>query len=86
MAIKRTAPLGIVSAVALTLGAMSLPARADDTIKVGVLVPLSGNFAPNGQQTLTGIKMYFDEIGNAVAGHKIELIVEDTQGKPGWSA
>ena len=84
MAIKRTAPLGLVTAgvVALTLGAASLQARADDTIKVGVLLPLSGNFAPNGQQALTGIKMYFDEIGNAVAGHKIELIVEDTQGKP----
>jgi branched-chain amino acid transport system substrate-binding protein len=74
--------MATAGAVALTLGAASLPAQAADAIKIGVLLPLSGNFAVNGQQTLTGIKMYFDEIGNEVAGHKIELIVEDTQGKP----
>jgi branched-chain amino acid transport system substrate-binding protein len=72
----------MAGAVALTLGAPSLSAQAADAIKIGILLPLSGNFAVNGQQTLTGLKMYFDEIGNSVAGHKLELIVEDTQGKP----
>jgi len=69
-------------AAVFMLGAPGLPAHAADAIKVGVLLPLSGNFAANGQQTLTGIKMYFDSIHNEVAGHKIDLIVEDTQGKP----
>jgi len=74
--------IATAGAVALTLGAPGLAAQADDTIKIGILLPLSGNFAPNGQQALTGMKMYFDEIGNTAAGHKLELIVEDTQGKP----
>ena len=85
---KKTGPFGVLRATALTcaaaltLGTSSLSAQAEDTIKVGVLLPLSGNFAANGQQTLTGIKMYLDEIANSVAGHKIELLVEDSQGKP----
>jgi branched-chain amino acid transport system substrate-binding protein len=69
-------------AAALILGAANLAARADDAVKVGVLLPLSGNFSPNGQQALTGVKMYFDKIGNKAGGHPIELIIEDTQGKP----
>lgn len=51
-------------------------------IKIGVLLPMTGNFAPNGQDTLAGIQIYLDSIGNEVAGRKIELIVEDAQGKP----
>jgi branched-chain amino acid transport system substrate-binding protein len=57
-------------------------ANAADPIKIGILLPLSGNFAPNGQQALTGMKMYFDEVGNQAGGHPIELDVEDSQGKP----
>ncbi|HUZ73049.1 MAG TPA: ABC transporter substrate-binding protein [Stellaceae bacterium] len=70
------------SAVLLTLGASCVAAQAADAIKIGVLLPLSGNFAANGQQALTGIKMYFDEVGHMAAGHKLDVIVEDTQGKP----
>jgi branched-chain amino acid transport system substrate-binding protein len=66
----------------LMLAAAGAPVWADETIKVGILLPLSGNFAPNGQQALTGLKMYFDQVGNKAGGHTIELIVEDTQGKP----
>ena len=74
--------MATAGAVALTLGVPSMAAQAADPIKIGVLLPTSGNFAPNGQQAVTGIKMYFDEIGNEVAGHKIEVIFEDSQGKP----
>jgi branched-chain amino acid transport system substrate-binding protein len=51
-------------------------------VKVGVLLPMTGTFAPNGQDTLGGIQIYLDEVGNTAAGRKIELIVEDAQGKP----
>jgi len=73
-----TIALGGVAALALG----ALPASAEDAIKIGILVPLSGNFAANGQQTLTGLKMYFDEVGNKAGGHPLSLVVEDTQGKP----
>jgi branched-chain amino acid transport system substrate-binding protein len=71
-----------VGVIALAAGTMGLPAKAADAIKIGILLPLSGNFAENGQQTLTGLKMYFDEVGNKAGDHPLNLIVEDTQGKP----
>ncbi len=80
MATRMTVLCG--TAAALTLGAAYLPARAADSIKIGILMPLSGNFAENGQQAVTGLKMYFDEVGNKAGGHPLDLIVEDTQGKP----
>ena len=74
--------IATVSVTAMILTTPILPARAADPIKIGILLPLSGNFAENGQQTLTGLKMYFDEVGNKAGDHPLTLIVEDTQGKP----
>lgn len=79
---QRWRAAALVSAAALMLAASSFTARAADPIKIGILLPLSGNFTENGQQTLTGLKMYFDEIGNKAGGHPLDLLVEDSQGKP----
>ncbi|HUK58035.1 MAG TPA: ABC transporter substrate-binding protein [Stellaceae bacterium] len=68
--------------VTLALIVPALPAPDAGPIKIGVLVPLTGNFAAPGQQTLAGLKIYFDGIGNKAGGHPLELIVEDTQGNP----
>ena len=72
----------MVSAAVLMLGVSGLAVRAADPIKVGILLSLSGNFAENGQQTLTGLKMYFDKVGNKAGGRPLQLVVEDTQSKP----
>lgn len=71
-----------VLAAVLVLLAPAVPASAADSITIGILVPLSGNFAEPGQQTLAGLKTYFDEIGNKAGGHPLNLVVEDTEGKP----
>jgi len=60
--------------------AFSAPARADDTIRVGVLAEMSGPFAPYGKQITTGMKAYMKLHGEKVGGKKIELIVKDTTG------
>ena len=80
--LRRWRAAAIASTAALLLGVSGVAVRAADPIKIGILLPLSGNFAENGQQTLTGMKMYFDEVGNKAGGHDLQLIVEDTQGKP----
>src|SRR5436309_1348718 len=56
------------------------PAAAEDTIKVGVLVELSGPFAPFGRQITNGMKAYMKVNGDKIAGKKIELVVKDTTG------
>lgn len=64
---------------------LSLPGGAfaqQAPVKVGVMLPLSGVFSPNGQDALDGLRLYFDKVGGQAAGRKIDLVVEDTQGKP----
>jgi branched-chain amino acid transport system substrate-binding protein len=51
-------------------------------IKIGLLAPLSGAFSATGKDMLVGTELYLDEIGRQVAGRRIELIIEDTEGTP----
>jgi branched-chain amino acid transport system substrate-binding protein len=61
-------------------GLAARSARGEDTIKVGVLVEMSGPFAPFGRQITNGMKAYLKANGDQVAGKKIELLVKDTTG------
>src|SRR5215471_10578726 len=69
-------------AVGMLLGAVALgaTARAEDTIKVGVLAEMSGPFAPYGKQITSGMKAYMKAHGDKVAGKKVELVIKDTTG------
>ena len=58
------------------------PALAQNTVKVGLLVPLSGPFTPTGKQMVAGAKLYMQQNGDMVAGKKVELIVKDDGGNP----
>ncbi len=49
-------------------------------IKIGLLAPLTGAASALGKDMVTGTELYLDEIGRQVAGRKIELIIEDTEG------
>lgn len=55
-----------------------------DTIKVGVFADLTGQTSSFGQSTKNGIQLAMDEINAAggINGKKIQIIVEDDQGRP----
>lgn len=57
----------------------SAPAGGGDTIKVGVLAPLTGSASVYGNTSTNGVKMAVDEINKAggVLGKQIELMIED---------
>lgn len=74
----RTVVGGLVAAA--LLGAT--PLTAQETVKVGLLVPLSGPFTPTGKQMVAGAKLYMQQNGDMVAGKKIELIIKDDGGVP----
>jgi branched-chain amino acid transport system substrate-binding protein len=59
-------------------------ASAADTIKVGVVLPLTGKLAKFGEIENKSFIMAAEEINAAggINGKKIELIIEDTTGKP----
>jgi branched-chain amino acid transport system substrate-binding protein len=64
---------------------LTAPARSAaqaGPIKVGFLAPLTGPFAQIGKDMVNGTELFLDEIGRQMAGRKVELIVEDTEGQP----
>jgi branched-chain amino acid transport system substrate-binding protein len=65
-----------------TFAAVLLPGagHAAGTIKIGVVMPYSGQFAELSKQLDNGIKIYMKEHGDKVAGKKIEIIRKDVGG------
>jgi branched-chain amino acid transport system substrate-binding protein len=55
-------------------------AHAQDTIKIGVIMPYSGIFAATATQMEGGLKLYLKQHGNRIAGKKIEIIRKDVGG------
>ena len=67
-------------AAALVLLALPGTALAQGTVKIGVIMPFSGQFADLATQMDNGIKLYMKQNGDTVAGKKIEIIRKDTGG------
>jgi branched-chain amino acid transport system substrate-binding protein len=51
-------------------------------IKIGVIAPMTGGAAQIGKDMTNGMQMWLEENGGAIAGRKVEVIVEDSQGQP----
>jgi branched-chain amino acid transport system substrate-binding protein len=74
----------------LAFAASILPAaaaQAADTLKIGVLVPLTGTTAADGARLLKAHELAIKEINEgggikSLGGAKVELLVADTQSKP----
>ncbi|MFY9769259.1 MAG: ABC transporter substrate-binding protein [Xanthobacteraceae bacterium] len=65
-------------ALALLLGAAA--ADAQDTVKIGIIMPYSGQFADTATQMDNGIKLYMKQNGDSAGKIKIELVRKDTGG------
>src|SRR5215813_11886928 len=66
--------------IAALLLASTAPASAQDTVKIGLIMTLSGQFADAGIQMHNGVKTYMKEHGETAGGKKIEVIVKDSGG------
>ena len=55
-------------------------ANAQNTVKIGLIMPYSGQFADTATQMDNGIKLYMKQNGDSVGSAKIELIRKDTGG------
>jgi branched-chain amino acid transport system substrate-binding protein len=67
---------------ALGLAAFAAPAAAQDTVKIGLIVPMTGGQASTGKQIDAAVKLYMQQKGATVAGKKIEVIVKDDAAVP----
>ena len=73
----------VIAIVGLTLlGWLMLPACSQEPIKIGVMFPLTGLVSAQGAPERDAVKQAFDEENNTVAGRKIELLYEDSVGRP----
>ncbi|HEX2199993.1 MAG TPA: ABC transporter substrate-binding protein [Burkholderiales bacterium] len=60
--------------------AAAFPAYGQQTVKIGLILSSSGQFADAAAQLDNGIKTYMKQHGDSVAGKKIEIIRRDTGG------
>lgn len=61
----------------LLAGSFPLSASAQEVVKVGLILPMTGPFASTGRQIEAAARLYMAQHGNTVAGKRIELIVKD---------
>ncbi|MDT7836152.1 ABC transporter substrate-binding protein [Aquabacterium sp. OR-4] len=69
----------------LTLAASALVlasagAQAQDTVKVGVILPMTGPSATTGKQIDAAIKLWLAQSGGKAGGKKVEVIIKDDAG------
>ena len=60
---------------AATLGGLGR-AAAQDTVKIGLVMPMTGTVGAAGQEVVAAVKLYMAQHGDMVAGKKIELIIQ----------
>jgi branched-chain amino acid transport system substrate-binding protein len=75
----------MVQAISLCIGLLALfvcpsALRAQQTVKIGVILPYSGQFADTGVQLDNGIRLFMQQHGDTVAGVKVEVIRKDVGG------
>ncbi|HXM81235.1 MAG TPA: ABC transporter substrate-binding protein [Burkholderiales bacterium] len=64
----------------LSLVMLAGSASAQQTVRIGLIMPYSGQFADTATQMDNAIKLYVKQNGDTVAGHKLEFIRKDTGG------
>src|SRR5258708_17919633 len=68
------ATVGIAAAGIGNVAAQTTP---QNTVKIGMVMPMTGALASAGKQVVAGAKFYMRQHGDTVAGRRIELIVKD---------
>jgi branched-chain amino acid transport system substrate-binding protein len=75
---------GFAAAIAALVFIITPGVSRADTIKIGAILTLTGNYATHGQGARDGLRLAVDEINKrgGVNGSRIELIIEDSKSDP----
>src|ERR1700750_1321315 len=69
-------------AAAVAFASVLAPAQAQETVKIGLILPMTGGQASTGKQIDNAVKLYMQQKGDTVAGKKIEIILKDDAAVP----
>ncbi len=78
--LRRQIVTGAVAIAIATFAAGGVAAQ--DTVKIGLILPMTGPFTSTGKQIVAAIRLYMQQNGTTVAGKKIDLIVRDDAAVP----
>jgi branched-chain amino acid transport system substrate-binding protein len=68
------------SLAALLVAVAAGAASAQESVKIGLILPMTGPFTSTGKQITAAVQLYMQQHGDTVAGKKIEVIVRDDAG------
>jgi len=72
----------IAAACAAVALAAAHRARAEDSVKIGFILPMTGQQQSTGKQIAAAAKLFMAQQGDTVAGKKVELIIKDDGAVP----
>ncbi|WP_244487215.1 ABC transporter substrate-binding protein [Afipia sp. Root123D2] len=68
----------LAAAGAALLAVATMPgAQAQDSVKIGLILPMTGGQSSTGKQIDNAVKLYMKQHGDTVAGKKIEILLKD---------
>src|SRR5260221_14060803 len=73
---------------AASLSLAVVPAKAEETVKLGLVAAMSGQSAKSGEAIVRGLSLAIDEINarGGLLGKKVELLVRDDESNPAKGA
>jgi branched-chain amino acid transport system substrate-binding protein len=71
----------ILAAIGAAMAAPQALAQSD-TVKIGLILPMTGPFASTGRQIDSAVKLFLAQGGNKAGGKKVEVILRDDAGVP----
>jgi len=75
----------IAGLMGVALGAAAGDALAEDSVKIGLILPMTGQQTSTGKQIDAAVRLYMQQNGSTVAGKKIEVILKDDGAVPDTS-
>jgi branched-chain amino acid transport system substrate-binding protein len=72
-----------IAALAIAAAALGAGgAAAEYTIKIGLVMPMTGTVGAAGQEAVAGMRLYMAQHGDTIAGKKIEILLRDDGSVP----
>jgi branched-chain amino acid transport system substrate-binding protein len=72
----------LVATGALGMAVAQPATAAEPTLKIGLVLPLSGPLAETGKQIDNAMRLYLEQNGDTIEGTRIEVLVRDDEGNP----